>query len=336
LAVPPVRIGYAGHKDARAITSQVLSVEGVRPEVVTALDLPNIRVMWAERHNKRLKIGHLRGNRFTIRVRGVDEPALAPCQAILQVLERRGVPNRYGPQRFGQRGDSDRLGRAVVRRDAEGFIQAFLGGPHPNESEDVRSARAHYEAGDWEAALGMFPGNMVDERRALQALIRSRGDCWRAYRTVPKRLKMFLLSAFQSALFNQVLDARLDTLDRVYVGDLAMKHPGRSVFRVEDEVVEQPRASRFEISPTGPLFGFKMMQALGRQGELEAEILGAEDLASEDFRVGDGIKARGERRALRFQMTDPDLWYDDGLMLRFELPKGCYATAVLAEFMKVS
>ena len=336
LAVPPGRIGYAGHKDAQAITSQVLSVEGVRPDVVTALDLPNIRVLWAERHNRRLKIGHLRGNRFTIRVRGVDEPALVPCQAILQVLERRGVPNRYGPQRFGQRGDSARLGRAVVRRDAEGFIQAFLGGPHPNESEGVRSARARYEAGDWEAALGLFPGNMVDERRALQALIRSRGDFQRAYRTVPKRLKTFLLSALQSALFNQVLDARLETLDCVYAGDLAMKHPGRSVFRVEDEVVEQPRASRFEISPTGPVFGFKMMQALGRQGELEAEILGAEDLVLEDFRVGDGIKAKGERRALRFQMTDPDLWYDDGVMLRFELPKGCYATAVLAEFMKVS
>ena len=336
LAVPPRRIGYAGHKDAQAITSQVLSVEGVRPDVVIALDLPNIRVMWAERHNKRLKIGHLRGNRFTIRVRGVDEPALAPCQAILEVLEHRGVPNRYGPQRFGQRGDSARLGRAVVRRDAEGFIQAFLGGPHPNESEGVRSARARYEAGDWDAAFGMFPGNMVDERRALQALIRSRGDFQRAYRTVPKRLKMFLLSAFQSALFNQVLDVRLDTLDRVYAGDLAMKHPGRSIFRVEDEAVEQPRASRFEISPTGPVYGFKMMQALGQQGELEEEILGSEDLVLEDFRVGDGIKARGERRALRFQMTDPDLWYDDGVMLRFELPKGCYATVVLAEFMKVS
>ena len=279
LAVPPGRIGYAGHKDAQAITSQVLSVEGVRPEVVTALDLPNIRVMWAERHNKRLKIGHLRGNRFTIRVRDVDESALDPCQAILQVLERRGVPNRYGPQRFGQRGDSARLGRAIVHRDAEGFLAAFLGGPHPNESETVRSARVSYDAGDWDVALGMFPGNMVDERNALQTLIRSRGDYQQAYRTIPKRLKTFLLSAFQSALFNQVLDARLDTLDCVYLGDLAMKHPGRSVFRVEDEAVEQPRASRFEISPTGPLFGFKMMQAFGRQGELEAEILGSEDLA---------------------------------------------------------
>jgi tRNA pseudouridine13 synthase len=336
LAVPPGRIGYAGHKDARAITTQVLSVESIRPELVTALDLPNIRIIWAERHNKRLKIGHLRGNRFTIRVRGVDESALVPCQGVLQVLERRGVPNRYGPQRFGQRGDSDRLGRAIVRKDAEGFIHAFLGGPHPNESESLQSARARYEAGEWDTALGMFPGNMVDERRALQALIRNQGDYQRAYRTVPKRLKMFLLSAFQSALFNQVLDARLETLDRVYAGDLAMKHPGRSVFRVEDEAAEQERALRFEISPTGPLYGFKMMQALGGQGELEAAVLAAQDLSLEDFRVGEGIKAKGERRALRFQMTDPDLWYDDGVMLRFELPKGCYATTVLAEFMKAS
>lgn len=336
LGVPPARIGYAGLKDAQAISTQLLSVQGVAPDVVAALDLPNIQVMWAERHDRRLKIGHLRGNRFTIRVRGVDRSALATCQAVLQVLEQRGVPNRYGPQRFGQRGDSARLGRSVVRKDAEGFMEAFLGGPHPNESEGTQAARARFEAGDWEGALGMFPGNMVDERRALQVLIRTEGDTWRAYQSVPKRLKTFLLSALQSALFNRVVEARLDTLDQVFAGDLAMKHPGRSVFRVEDEAVEQPRARRFEISPTGPVFGFKMMQASGRQGELEAEILTAEKLTLEDFRVGGGIKAKGERRSLRFQITDPEIGYDEGIMLRFELPKGCYATSVLAEFMKGS
>lgn len=336
LGVPPAQIGYAGHKDAQAVTSQVLSVQGVAPDVVAALDLANIQVLWAERHDRRLKIGHLRGNRFTIRVRGVDPSVLATCHAILQVLEQRGVPNRYGPQRFGQRGDSARLGRYVVRKDAGGFVEAFVGGPHPNESEGAQAARARFEAGDWEAALDMFPGNMVDERRALQVLIRTRGDTWQAYQSVPKRLKTFLLSALQSALFNQVIEARMDTLDQVFAGDLAMKHPGRSVFRVEDEAVEQPRARRFEISPTGPIFGFKMMQALGRQGELEAKILGAEKLTLEDFRVGGGIKAKGERRSLRFQITDPEIWYDEGIMLRFELPKGCYATSVLAEFMKGS
>jgi len=103
LGVPPNRIGYAGLKDAQATTCQVLSVHGVPPEAVTALGLSNIDVVWAERHNRKLKIGHLRGNRFTIRVRGVDRSALVSCQAILEVMAQRGVPNHYGSQRFGRR-----------------------------------------------------------------------------------------------------------------------------------------------------------------------------------------------------------------------------------------
>jgi tRNA pseudouridine13 synthase len=336
LAVSPRRISYAGLKDAQAITRQVLSVEGVPPDAVTALELPQIRVMWAERHRTRLKIGHLRGNRFAIRIRGVDESALSPCRAILSELGRRGVPNRFGSQRFGQKGNSAHLGCAVIKKDAQGFIQDFLGGPHPNETERVHAARTRFDAGDWPGALSLFPGNMADERRALHVLTRTRGDYQRAYAAVPKRLKVFLLSAYQSALFNRVLEARLQTLDRVYFGDLAVKHPGRSIFRVEDEVVEQPRAASFEISPTGPIFGFKMMQPFGQQQALEADILAGEDLTLEDFRVGDGIKARGERRALRFQVHDPELWYDDGIMLRFWLPRGCYATTVLAEITKIS
>lgn len=334
LGISPKRIGYAGLKDAQAITQQVLSVEGIPPETVMALELPRIRVIWAERHRNKLKIGHLRGNRFTIRVRNVDESALPAGQAILDVLLRRGVPNRYGLQRFGQRGDSASLGKTILQRDAVGFIQAFLGGAHPNESERVQAARTRFDDGDWAEALHLFPGNMTDERQALQTLLRTDGDHRRAYAAVPKRLKIFLLSAYQSALFNQVLDARLDTLDHVYAGDLAMKHPGHSVFRVEDEKAEQPRAARFEISPTGPIYGFKMTQASGQQGRLEAEILAAEGLALEDFRIGDGIKATGQRRALRFQVHDPESWYEDGVVFRFWLEKGCYATAVLAEIMK--
>ena len=334
LGVRPNQISHAGLKDARAITNQVLSVHRIPPEAVMALELKHIRVMWAKRHRRGLKMGHLRGNRFVIRIRGVEETALPASEAILEVLIRRGVPNRYGPQRFGQRGDSGQLGRAIVHRDVQGFIQGFLGGPGSNETERVQAARARFDADQWAQALECFPGNMADERRALQTLIRTRGDYQRAFGTLPKRLKVFLLSAYQSELFNRVLDQRLQTLDRVYWGDLAMKHPGRSVFRVEQPVVEQPRADRLEISATGPLFGFKMMQPLGQQGDLEAAILADEDLILESFRVGDGIRAKGARRALRFQIHEPELWFDEGMMLGFWLGKGCYATTVLAEMTK--
>lgn len=334
LRVAPSRIGYAGLKDAHAVASQTLSVHGVPPEKVLALNVPGIEVSWARCHPRKLKIGHLRGNRFTLRVRGTSEGQLPACSAIVSVLAVRGVPNRFGPQRFGTRGNSSQLGRMLVQRDARAFMAAFLGCPHDNESHDVQEARRQFEAGQWSDAIPLFPGNMADERRALQTLIQTNGDYQIALASVSKRLKTFLVSAFQSALFNRVLNARLSSLDRVFPGDLAMKHPGRSVFLVEDETVEQPRVGRFEISPTGPIFGYKMTQASGRQGELEREILAAEGLALEDFRIGGGIRARGERRALRFALHEPEIWYDDGIMLRFWLPRGSYATTVLAEITK--
>lgn len=336
LDIPSHEIGYAGLKDAQAVTCQVLSVHGVPPEAVTGLHLPGVEVLWAKRHHQKLKTGHLLGNRFTIYVRDVGEPALARCRSILDVLSSRGVPNRFGPQRFGMRGDSWRLGRAIVRRDARGFVDAFVGGPHPGESAGVQEARSQFEAGNWEAALRLFPWAMGDERLVLQTLMRSQGDYQQAYAAVPKRLKEFLLSAYQAALFNRVLDRRLQTIDRVRTGDLAMKHPGHSIFRVEDEAAEQPRAARFEISPTGPMFGFKMMEALGEQCRLEDGILAEEGLTLEDFRLGGGIGLKGERRALRFRVQDAEMGYDSGVLLRFWLPPGCYATTVLAEIMKDS
>ncbi len=334
LRVPWTGFGYAGLKDAQAVTRQVVSIEGVAPESMAGLELPGVRVLWAERHRNKLKIGHLRGNRFTVRIREVGPEALAPCRAILDVLVRRGVPNRYGPQRFGARGNSARLGRAVVRGDAQDFVETLLGRPHPVEDDGVRAARARFEAGQWQEALALLPGGMVDERQALQALIESRGDYRRAYAAVPKRLKVFFLSAYQSALFNKVLDARLESIDGLIEGDLAIKHPGHSIFRVLDTSAEQPRADRFEISPTGPVFGFKMMQATGSQGDLESSVLAAQGLQLDHFRVGTGLQARGARRSLRFQVHEPDIHYDLGLVLQFWLPPGSYATAVLAELMK--
>jgi len=334
LGLRPGQIGYAGLKDAQAVTRQVLSVEKVQPERVLAMDLPGIEVLWARRHRQSLKVGHLSGNRFTIRIRSVDEPALAACQATLAVLSRRGVPNYFGPQRFGMRGNSAGLGRSILRHDAGGFVREFVGAPHPDESPRVQEARSRADAGDWEGAHSLFPGSMADERNALQALLGSGGDLRRAFAAVPRRIKSFFLSAYQSELFNRVLDKRLDTLDEVAAGDLAMKHPWHSIFRVEDEAVEQDRARRFEISATGPVFGYKMMRPTGRPGEIEAAILAEEGLEPEAFRVGEGLQLRGERRSLRFQVHDLEAWYEDGVVLRFWLSSGCYATALLAEVMK--
>lgn len=334
LGIDPREVGSAGLKDAHAVTVQTLSLGGVDPARVERLNLPHIRVLAVSRHTNKLKTGHLRGNRFTIRVRDVTESALPAAQAILDVLARRGAPNYFGEQRFGVRGETHLLGRELIRGDDEAFVRCYVGMPHPEESEQVRRARQLYEQGDLAASLRAWPGSMAHERRVVQSLLDRPGDLARAVRAIPTKMRRFFVSAYQGALFNRVLASRLDTVDCLQKGDLAWIHGKGAVFLVRDPEQEQPRADRLEISPSGPLYGFKLTMAQGAPGELESQILEQEGLSLEDFRVR-GIKLKGARRPLRFPLDEVKAWYDEGLMLSFSLPAGCYATTVLAEVMKV-
>jgi tRNA pseudouridine13 synthase len=114
LGRPRAELGYAGLKDARALTRQWLSVHGVAPQAVLALELEGVRVLSAARHGNKLRVGHLRGNRFRLRLRDVGPERADDVAAVLARLAARGLPNAFGPQRFGKGGESWRLGRELV------------------------------------------------------------------------------------------------------------------------------------------------------------------------------------------------------------------------------
>ena len=103
--VPDARIGVAGLKDKYAVTEQWLSLPWAladRAEVLHAL--PGVEVLETSRHRNKLGIGHLRGNRFEITVREPEPGARERAEAVLARLSEVGVPNYYGPQRFGRFG----------------------------------------------------------------------------------------------------------------------------------------------------------------------------------------------------------------------------------------
>ncbi len=331
LGIDAREVGYAGLKDARAVTVQTLSVGNVPVERAARLDIDGIRVLDANRHTNKLKVGHLRGNRFRIRVRDVPPSARPAAQAVVDVLTRRGVPNFFGEQRFGLRGDTHLLGQALVQDDAQAFVRRYLGQPHPDETPQTRQARQLVDEGQLEAALDIWPSSLDDERRVLQTLVNYPGDYRRAARSVPHKLAKFFASACQSVLFNRLLAQRLDAIDRLEQGDLAWIHPKGAVFLVQAPEQEQPRADRLEISPSGPLYGFKVTLAQGRPGEMERQLIEQEGLAPADWRR---VKLDGARRPLRFPLYDPQIDFDDGLLLSFGLPSGCYATVMLDEVMK--
>jgi len=333
LGVTPREIGYAGLKDARAVTRQVISIDGVEPGQVEALDLPGIRILWVKRHRNKLKLGHLAGNRFTIRVREVPREAQSIAEGVLGELGRRGAPNYFGEQRFGVRDNTHLLGWALLRGDAQAFAHEYLGQPRPGDPPEARAARSAFDEGDYGAALAGWPPSLRDERRVLETLVRHGGDVGRVLQPVDKKLRRLFVSAYQSYLFNRLLAGRIQALDRLEEGDVAFIHANGAAFIVKDPALEQPRADRFEISPSGPLFGPKTLLAEGRPGRQEREMLGESGLSLDEFRVP-GVKLKGARRPFRFPLADVQVGWEDGLLLSFRLPPGSYATEVLREVMK--
>ncbi len=332
-------VGFAGLKDARGVTVQTLSIEHADPEAIKQLSIPRIRVLSVSRHTNKLKIGHLHGNRFRIKMREVDPARLGDVRAACDMLVARGVPNYFGRQRFGTRGDSWEIGRAILLNDPKTVIDLMLGRPGPFDTGDVLKARQLYEAGDYQAAAKAWPYGSRETVRACHAMARSGGKHKRAYYAVDVRLKKFFVNAYQSYLFNKVLAARINELDAIRPGDLAYKHDNGAVFRVEDAAAEMERAKRFEISPTGPIFGYKMTEAAGDIGVLEESVLGAEPVKMDDFGRLRGMKCHGARRPLRFRPFDlavepGDDEYGPFIELSFTLSAGCYATMLLREVCK--
>lgn len=339
LGVPSRQVGMAGLKDARAVTRQMLSVEHVDPARVAALKIPRIRVLDVSRHGNKLRIGHLRGNRFIIRLRETDAGRIDDVRRVLDIVSRRGVPNYFGVQRFGLRGDTWEIGRALLHDDFKTAVDLLAGSPGPHDEGPVKKARELFARGEYERAADAWPWGFRDCVRVCRTMANTRGNTKRAMLSVDRKMLQFFVSAYQSWMFNAVVAARIDTIDRVVLGDLAYKHDHGAVFRVERPDEENPRAERFEISATGPLIGPRMTQPADDAAEIERVALQSTGADIEKILHAPGLRGSGGRRPLRFQPQDAaaDVGADDAgpfIELRFTLASGCYATSLLDEICK--
>jgi tRNA pseudouridine13 synthase len=331
----PSEFGSAGLKDSEAVTRQYISIEHVSPAAVKNLELEGIRILDAVFHTNKLKMGHLKGNRFRIRVRQPRPGATERAAAVLEVLNRRGVPNYYGPQRFGLFANTHLLGEAMLKRDWKRFLDILIATPRDQGNPEYEEVIRAYEQGDYKSALEKVGRSYKYERKALSALARRPDRLDRAVASIDKRMLQFYLSAFQSGLFNRYLDARLGRFDVLEQGDIASIHRNGACFMVEDLEREMERVKSFEISPSGPLFGAKMLQARGAPGRRESDLLAETGFELEELKGMFGIRLRGARRPLRIPLESVEM-REQGTDLDFAffLPHGSYATVVLREIMK--
>lgn len=339
LKIPNRDIGYAGLKDARAITRQVISIPGATEAAVMNLKFSDLTVLWAARHTNKLRLGHLKANRFAIKIRDVNPTDVVKIRPVLADLQRRGMPNYFGEQRFGRRNDNDRLGAACVRGDHKALLSLLLGQSNPQvDDRETIQAREAFDRHDLEEAMRLFPRRHGMERRILHRLAKTHRPSAAVW-AIDEKLRRLWVSALQSRVFNEIVARRIDSLDRLMPGDFAYKHENGACFRVEDPAAEQPRADAFEISPTGPLIGFRVSLPEGEPLRIEQEVFAAHGLAPGDFKRAGQLRVKGDRRPLRVQPTDIDVAggvdeHGPHITIAFTLPTGSFATTLLHELMK--
>ncbi|RMG98704.1 MAG: tRNA pseudouridine(13) synthase TruD, partial [Candidatus Dadabacteria bacterium] len=193
------------------------------------------------------------------------ETQAAAVERVVAFLESWGVPNYFGPQRFGGKGDNAVKGLAVLQGE-------------------VRLGR-------WKRDL--------------------------------------MVSALQSLVFNEVLARRIEAnlLDRPLPGDVLQKADSGGLFVCTDPEADAPRVDRFEVAPTGPLWGRKMVRPTGWVARQEAEVLSDFGLQGEWF-----SRETGSRRPLRVPLAGAEVRpSESGVVVEFLCPPGAFATSVVRE-----
>jgi tRNA pseudouridine13 synthase len=285
LHVSRKRIGFAGTKDKRAVTTQRISLWKIKN--IENLRISDMKLTPLEYSDKRVELGDLWGNRFTIKVY---------TKKSMKKLKK--IPNFFGSQRFGDaRPITHLVGKEIILGDFEEAVKMYLAKVFPAESKEAKLARKKL-AKDWDyaEALKYFPYGLRFERTLLGHLALSENDYIGALRKLPKFLKIMFVHAYQSYLFNEFLK----------------------------ESIKKKKKYK-----TGQLIGYESKI----ENEIEEKILKKERMAPENFfiRSMPEMSSRGERRELFIELKDLEVLEKgkDYRVVRFSLPKGCYATTAI-------
>jgi len=361
LGISHKRIRIAGMKDAKAVTAQHISLQGVAPTRTSQVKIKDITLHPLRFSDRRIYSQLLLGNQFQVVIRAISHTSSVVEQRVKNVQNELarlgGVPNFYGHQRFGTiRPITHLVGRFLTRGDLEKAALAFLAQPSVHEHPESREAREQLrDTQDFEEALHCFPRHLKYERFMLGHLAKQPRDFVGAFRELPLKLRKLFVQAYQSFLYNKFLSERIRRgipLNEAQIGDYVIKLDDHGLPTTESmQVTASSLQTIKKTSNEGkmcvaiPLVGVKQPPSQGMQGEIEQEILETENVSPGDFHISfmPEVSASGMLRAIlapAINLSVEEASEDSAnpskrkTKLSFTLHRGSYATVLLREFMK--
>ena len=200
LHIPLSEIGYAGLKDKHALTRQYISIPTHYEVHNTKIDALNIQLVGYRR--KKIKIGDLKGNKFTIIVHDVKNSELDDVFEIAKTISRSGVPNYFDSQRFGSVIKKEFIAKYVIKKDYEQAVKLYLTAYFESEPRRIKDEKSKILAG-WDDLSNVAVGDKVFAIIIKEYL---KTDSWlSAYKKIPPTLREMFVNAYQSYIWNECI-----------------------------------------------------------------------------------------------------------------------------------
>ena len=321
-------MGFAGTKDRNAVSVQLCSIFGAKPDALMRVHVKDISINGAWRSYNAVEMGGLAGNRFTVTIRKLDGQGL--LDNALAALDGR-FPNYFGQQRFGTRGSNADIGMLILHGDFEGAARAFLTSTTNENNVDAVAARKKLaEEWDFGNALQYFPSYLKYERTVIEYLHRFPGNYANALRRLPRSILLMFVHAVEAQVFNSVLEERIRAgLVSPINGDTVC--PADALGFPDYSKAHAFNANESGMFIVGSVVGYDSETSAAEASELER--LG---ITKDMFKVNGmpELNAKGSSRVLFAPYTGMERSFGENkARLRFSLPAGSYATALLDELI---
>lgn len=329
-------VTVAGIKDRHGSTSQLVAVRGLKgwPRELRDASFSAVPAGWTD---EPLSARSIAANRFSLVLRDMHGPEARRCLDALAVVRRDGLPNYYDEQRFGSaRHGEGFMGKELFLGHRERALRLFFTASKHDDRRTRGMKRCVLEHwGSWRECLPLARG---DYARVLERLAASPRAFRQALLALDRRFLVFVLNAYQSFLFNEVLAGliRREALARGFEARALRYTVGSFVFPVE--LGDEARASL--AGRTLPVPGYDTVVADDDVREVLDAVLAGEAIGLNDLRArqlprisAHGVTRPAWMRPAHLEAGEPadDDRYPGrlSLALSFSLPRGCYATILV-------
>ncbi|MEK6982778.1 MAG: tRNA pseudouridine(13) synthase TruD [Candidatus Micrarchaeota archaeon] len=325
LHTTPKRFNFAGTKDKKALTTQLVSCFGLEREKLDNIKIKDITILGSWYAREKIDLGDLLGNRFKIRVEGADKNSDKIVSKIYKELDGK-FPNYFGEQRFGStRKNTHIIGEKILKRQFKEAVLDFLCNSEGEENKEASLARKELaDTFDYTQALKNFPHYLRLERTVIAELEKNSNGYINALKQLPRPTLLMFVHAFQSHLFNRMLSHRIEN------GVVKIE---TEEYYCKENKYGFPDINQKSESKTDWIAG----KLIGYDNVLNAEekaMLKEFNISQEDFKIRSipEINSKGGFRTLFAPLKD--FAFDSkNNVFAFSLQSGSYATTALREFI---